>query len=260
MSEFMLDPATLSRPLSDDEANELAALLASEWMPPDTMDIEQLDGFLAGLICAPRMVMPSAYLPEVFGEGEPEFPDLATTRRFFELLMRRSNQIAAALNEPVEQIDDPRAYSPLLVDWRGNAAKIAAAGGAAEPLPAYGEMWARGFLRAVELTGEDWDNLPEDDEEGAELVDDCLDAIAELVPEEGEEDDAPAAEEPPRERIERVADAIWACYDLREYFRALEMARLRPKEPIRRGPKVGRNDPCPCGSGRKFKHCHGRDE
>jgi preprotein translocase subunit SecA len=23
-------------------------------------------------------------------------------------------------------------------------------------------------------------------------------------------------------------------------------------------PKVGRNDPCPCGSGKKFKHCHGQ--
>jgi hypothetical protein len=28
----------------------------------------------------------------------------------------------------------------------------------------------------------------------------------------------------------------------------------------RGGPKIGRNDPCICGSGRKFKHCHGRDE
>jgi preprotein translocase subunit SecA len=26
----------------------------------------------------------------------------------------------------------------------------------------------------------------------------------------------------------------------------------------REGPKVGRNDPCPCGSGKKYKHCHGR--
>ena len=24
------------------------------------------------------------------------------------------------------------------------------------------------------------------------------------------------------------------------------------------GPKVGRNDPCPCGSGKKYKHCHGK--
>ncbi|MDR2481220.1 MAG: preprotein translocase subunit SecA [Spirochaetaceae bacterium] len=27
---------------------------------------------------------------------------------------------------------------------------------------------------------------------------------------------------------------------------------------VRTGPKVGRNDPCPCGSGKKYKHCHGR--
>jgi preprotein translocase subunit SecA len=27
---------------------------------------------------------------------------------------------------------------------------------------------------------------------------------------------------------------------------------------VRDAPKVGRNDPCPCGSGKKFKHCHGQ--
>lgn len=31
-------------------------------------------------------------------------------------------------------------------------------------------------------------------------------------------------------------------------------------EPVRVGEKVGRNDPCPCGSGKKFKQCHGRNE
>ncbi|MBK8703732.1 MAG: SEC-C domain-containing protein [Saprospiraceae bacterium] len=32
------------------------------------------------------------------------------------------------------------------------------------------------------------------------------------------------------------------------------------QETVRRtSDKVGRNDPCPCGSGKKFKHCHGRD-
>lgn len=31
------------------------------------------------------------------------------------------------------------------------------------------------------------------------------------------------------------------------------------QEPIKVGPKVGRNDPCPCGSGKKFKQCHGRE-
>ncbi|MDE6317491.1 MAG: SEC-C domain-containing protein [Muribaculaceae bacterium] len=31
-------------------------------------------------------------------------------------------------------------------------------------------------------------------------------------------------------------------------------------EPVKAGPKVGRNDPCPCGSGKKFKNCHGRNQ
>ena len=32
------------------------------------------------------------------------------------------------------------------------------------------------------------------------------------------------------------------------------------KQPVRKGKKVGRNDPCPCGSGKKYKHCCGRNE
>ncbi|TDY65185.1 protein translocase subunit secA [Aminivibrio pyruvatiphilus] len=30
-----------------------------------------------------------------------------------------------------------------------------------------------------------------------------------------------------------------------------------PRQPVKKGPKVGRNDPCPCGSGKKYKHCCG---
>jgi preprotein translocase subunit SecA len=29
------------------------------------------------------------------------------------------------------------------------------------------------------------------------------------------------------------------------------------QEPVKVGPKIGRNDPCPCGSGKKYKNCHG---
>ncbi|MDR3254511.1 MAG: preprotein translocase subunit SecA [Synergistaceae bacterium] len=39
-----------------------------------------------------------------------------------------------------------------------------------------------------------------------------------------------------------------------------ENAALGAKpQPIHKGPKIGRNDPCPCGSGKKYKHCHGRE-
>lgn len=44
--------------------------------------------------------------------------------------------------------------------------------------------------------------------------------------------------------------------------RAAEQAgqSSQPKpEPVRAEPKIGRNDPCPCGSGKKYKNCHGKD-
>jgi preprotein translocase subunit SecA len=40
---------------------------------------------------------------------------------------------------------------------------------------------------------------------------------------------------------------------------AAAIAAARAPEPmLRSSQKVGRNDPCPCGSGKKYKHCHGR--
>jgi preprotein translocase subunit SecA len=40
---------------------------------------------------------------------------------------------------------------------------------------------------------------------------------------------------------------------------AMAAAEKEKAKPIRTGPKVGRNDPCPCGSGKKYKHCCGRN-
>lgn len=38
-----------------------------------------------------------------------------------------------------------------------------------------------------------------------------------------------------------------------------ESEQKKPRQPVRRSVNVGRNDPCPCGSGKKYKHCHGRN-
>ena len=258
MTPIPSDPSAQMQRLSEDDLDELADLLGADWAPETTMDIEQLDGLLAGLICSPRVLMPSAYLPEIFGGEEPAFPDMATAQRFFDLLMRRNNQVATALNAPIERLDDPRAYVPLLLDWSpdGEIARSLAEAGSTEPLPLAGELWARGFLHAVSLAREDWETLPEGDEEGAELVEEALDTIAALVP---DDDEAGGGEASADERDELIGEALVAAYDLREYWRDVQFEQVRVKEPIRREPKIGRNDPCPCGSGRKFKQCHGRE-
>ena len=68
---------------------------------------------------------------------------------------------------------------PLLIDWDRNAEAVRqlAESGEVPRLPLYGELWARGFLHAVDLARDDWDELPGDDEEGAQLVDESLAAI-----------------------------------------------------------------------------------
>jgi preprotein translocase subunit SecA len=48
-------------------------------------------------------------------------------------------------------------------------------------------------------------------------------------------------------------------YHHADYDEALGAAEEKPQQPVQRvTEKVGRNDPCPCGSGKKYKHCHGK--
>jgi preprotein translocase subunit SecA len=61
----------------------------------------------------------------------------------------------------------------------------------------------------------------------------------------------------PRDEVQNVK------YHHADYDEALEgggegEGRAVPQQPAQAGPKVGRNDPCPCGSGKKYKHCHGK--
>jgi len=58
----------------------------------------------------------------------------------------------------------------------------------------------------------------------------------------------------------RHADATGAGFSSADQQAAMKAQNVEQKvETIRReAPKVGRNDPCPCGSGKKFKQCHGK--
>jgi preprotein translocase subunit SecA len=56
------------------------------------------------------------------------------------------------------------------------------------------------------------------------------------------------------EEVDRAGSAYAA--DEEDYYTEPEVAERR--QPVVAGPKIGRNDPCPCGSGKKYKQCHGR--
>jgi uncharacterized protein len=247
--------ALLNRPLSDDELAAYDDLLQTLSERADMpLSLESLDGFCAALFVAPRLVMPSEYLPVLLGEDDMSvFADEAELNLFMNCFNRRWNEIARALNAPVEDLGDPRALAPLIMDWDSVLAGLPEAEArelAAPEPPPYALLWATGFLLAVEHWEDDW-ALPDGSKDEA-FVDACLDPFYALI--------TPEADWTPAERKlsrdEHVASAIWAAYDLREFWRDRGYA---PREPIRKSPEPGRNDPCPCGSGKKYKKCCGAD-
>ena len=220
--------------ISDADLAELDRLLA-EIDPDESMAAEELDGFFAGLACCPIPIPADEYLPMVLGaplaDAQSRLGD-GDFQRLRKLLDRHRETMTAQLYEG-------EGIAPVLgYDDDGRAS---------------GNAWAIGFVRAMSLRPETWDAL-DDDQEHAQLLDPLMRLVEEVEPPEGEEPEEIGDDER-EEAIAAMVDGVQDVYD------ALSDAReraLAPAEPLRRdAPKVGRNDLCPCGSGRKYKLCCG---
>jgi yecA family protein len=107
------------------------------------MLLEELDGFIAGLLVCPELIMPSEWLPVVWGsEGdEPAFDSLDHANRVLGLVMEHYNGVARTLNER------PDCYGPLFAfDERHN--------------DILWELWIVGFEKAVKLRPAAWQRIP----------------------------------------------------------------------------------------------------
>ncbi len=229
---------------------------------PDTPQWEFCEGLLTALLCTRRAVGEVEWLPAIFGVGADQaFASQAERTSFVMGWLAREAQLRAALRAPVESLEDESALSPAVIDWRGLLASLPEAERQAAmedqdgPPPALGQVWAQGFLYAVDRWADDW--APPRDQEIAELMADALDCIGELLDDDGEaptlnlyqESAAPSVSQA---RFEAFGEALWAVYDLFDIAQSLG-PRIDPV----RSSKVGRNDPCPCGSGKKYKKCCG---
>lgn len=206
-------------PLSDDEIDDLADLVDLIDERTDVpLSLEGLDGFLVALVCSPRAIPPEEFFPVLLDQDDgldAVFDDEADAVRFLSLFERRRNEIARALAAPIEDLTDPRALSPLIMDWNGLLAELPPAEARQlkeAGIPPYAQLWAVGFLLAVEHWESDW-NLPADSKDEA-FVDEVLDPFYVLA--------APLDELTPEERAIRredhVALAIWGVYELREFW------------------------------------------
>ena len=267
------DTAATAPALSSDDIDALETLLddlrtRSEEIP----QWEFCDGFLTALVCSRRAIGPAEYLPMLLGDGaaidvaegeslpllEP-FADAAQQAQFLALWQRRWNEVEQALDTDVKTLDDERTFEPDVMDMRGAVAALSEAERAeldGQDIPSFAQVWALGFMFAVENWPEEWQ--PPRDKETAQWLDEALDSIVALTEDDtGTPSVSMYAEDGPpsvsQGRVELFGEAIWAVYDLRQLWKS-----VGPRiETLRKAPEPGRNDPCTCGSGKKFKKCCG---
>jgi uncharacterized protein len=248
------DPHTLPLTPDDFDAQD-AELDALRERDEEIPQWEFCEGFLAALVCSRRVIAPEEYWPVLLGEAFKPVEHMEFVWRW----RRRWLEVSAALDAPVESLDDERAYRPEVLDTRGAVLALAEEDRGdtdAAAMPAYAQVWALGFMYAVETWPQDW--APPRDAEAARMLDDALGLIVALTEDDSAkpsvsmyaEDGPPSVSE---QRLHVFDAATWAVYDLRQLWKSLG-SRV---EPVRKPPEPGRNDPCPCGSGKKYKKCHG---
>jgi uncharacterized protein len=244
----------------------------------ETPQWEFCEGFMAALICCRRAIPQAEYLDVLLAIGEegddapvavqvddtaPEpggsFADDAQRAQFLQIWDQRWAEVQAALDMPIDSLEDTHAYHPEVMDVRGAMAELSPEERAELPdeaLPAFGQVWALGFMFAVEAWPDEW--AEPSDKKAAKWHDVSLQAIVALTEDdEGEPELSPFSDDGPpsmsTDRLNAFADAVWSVYDLREIWRG-----IGPRvETLRRADVPGRNDPCYCGSGKKYKKCHG---
>jgi uncharacterized protein len=228
----MANPTTHQR-LTDDELDRLNEFLDD--IGPSAMNVESLDGYFAALICGPDAVLPSEYLPQVWGENF-SFNSNDQASDILDLLMRHWNTIAAEL---LRTKKEPQVYLPILLEGDDGIA--------------HGNSWAQGFLRGVAVRAGSWRELIDNDEYGGPLL------PIMLLAHENDPDPALRPKPVAPEKREELLQLMIA--GLTKIYRYFEQHRQSPGStelhlPLRReGAKIGRNEPCPCGSGRKYKYC-----
>ena len=244
----LIDPEILAAVLLDGENEPLLSgddeLFYPEGENPDPLDIldyylnhyggedailnvSELEGFFAALACSPDVIMPSRWLPHIWG-GEDKMPDWEDQKEiaeFHELLMQFNNDILDQLVEGT--------FAPLFYEGEFQGRNVLLV-----------DDWCRGFLFGLTLYG------PVSESDGAEIerrtapirmfdIPANLEALAQL-------DMAELCDL--QDSIEPNVTALF------HHFMGRRVAEARTPY-MNTELSVGRNDPCPCGSGKKFKKC-----
>ena len=228
-------------PLTDAELDSLTNAL-ERFGGKRSMNVEQVDGLLAAIVCCPDEIQETEYLPEIWGDemiNEDRFTAQPILRDFLSLVVRHRQTILHTL-----QSGD--VFTPLLLTDTNGVFR--------------GNDWAGGFMRGMALRRKIWAALLDDNDHGGSLV-----PIMVLAHEHDPDPEMRPYKEPISEerREELIVGAAAGVMNIYRYFRRPHGFAEPPfdfeSSTYRRfATKTGRNDPCPCGSGKKFKYGWGK--
>lgn len=204
------------------------------------MLVETFDGFVAGLLVCPELIPPSAWLPGVWGGAggaTPAFSGLDDVDRLLGPLMAHYNAVARTLS------DAPERYAPLFPIDETSGETI-------------WECWIEGFAAAMALRPAAWAPLHDADEATVRAIA-GLETLIAVANRDGR-----------FSKLQRDALTTNGHSYIAGWVKTLNRWRRADTGPRAPAPtpaeapdipyaKVGRNAPCPCGSGRKYKRCHG---
>ena len=226
----------------------LQAFLDHPSRPAGTFTYHELQGLLFTVVSAPEMVPPSAWLPIIFGGDEAGFTSPEQAQEILGQIMALYNTInAAVLDPPMLLPADCPLRDNVLANFEDDA-----------PIA----EWSRGFLRGHQRLEELWEEcLPEELEEELDATVVALSFFSSREMAEGFHAEAIADEqsfEAMAAALHQVVPKAVAQYAHMGRSIAKVLAEHEWDEPERtHHAKIARNEPCPCGSGKKYKKCCG---
>jgi uncharacterized protein len=232
-------------PFTSEQAALLARFLSSPQRPKDTFTYPQLAGFLFCLANAPELIPPSEWLPLVFNDQEAQYETQQEAERVLKAMMALYNRCCQEGLQGSAALPPGCAIRPLPMENLTADAPLS--------------KWAQGFSIGYDYLEEVWSTYVPD-----ELDEDLWALLMTLTFFTSPKLAAAYHQETNgKSNLEQFAESIIevlpeAMSEYAHLGRAIYQARLEVNDlgPDSMGrTKVGRNDPCPCGSGKKFKKC-----
>jgi uncharacterized protein len=222
------DPAS-EFALSEEEIDEVRQFVASRPATVAIMPLEAIDGYYSALAMDPDLNRIRHAAAQIFGSPDRSlyFDSREQEERIARLLMRHLKTIATRLNASY-------AHVPILDE-------------SAEPR---GRVWATGFIEGMQVAVAQWEVYI-----GSDDVTEFLSPFLVLSLNDGEERDGVRMTPEKRAKIIPLMSV-----NLLGLYAAVRRAEQERKRQPARSAKVGRNEPCPCGSGKKYKRCCGASD